>query len=57
MDIGTKKDPGRELQTNDAKQIGGGQMLPDPDPNPADPLGIGGGGPPVDYTNPNGLLP
>lgn len=54
MDIGTKKEPGRELNIDDVKRVSGAQMLPDDDP-PTDPLG--GSGPPVDYTNPNGLLP
>ncbi len=56
MDIGTKKEPGREIDPNEAQRIGGGYIAPqleDPTkpPSPDDPFG-GGDTPPVDYSTP-----
>lgn len=55
MDIGTKKEPGRELSIDEARGIGGGYILPEPEdptkPSPDDPFG-GGDMPPVDYSTP-----
>ena len=56
MDIGTKKEPGRELNIDEARNIGGGYVLPDEDPtrppSPDDPLGGDGPMPPADYSTP-----
>ena len=56
MDIGTKKEPGRELDIDEARSIGGGYILPEPEdptrpPSVDDPFG-GGTTPPVDYSTP-----
>ncbi len=55
MDIGTTKDPGRELDMNEAREVNGGYIAPDlEDPSnkaPDDPLG-GSSTPPVDYSTP-----
>jgi hypothetical protein len=47
MDIGTRDDPGRELDANAVRDVSGGHIMPDDDP-PIDPLGSGGA--PVDYS-------
>ena len=57
MDIGTKKEPGRELNLDEVRGIGGGYIAPDPEdptqpPSPDDPFGGGDATPPVDYATP-----
>jgi hypothetical protein len=55
MDIGTPKEPGRVLNNDEAREIGGGYVLPDDDPTRPpedDPLGPPGTPLPVDYSTP-----
>lgn len=56
MDIGTKNEPGRELDTNEVRDVNGGYVAPDlEDPSkqaPDDPLGGSSAPPPVDYSTP-----
>ena len=51
MDIGTKKEPGRELGIDEAREVNGGYIAPDLEDPPADdPFGPGSPPPPVDYS-------
>ena len=56
MDIGTKKEPGRELGKAEVDEIGGAHIAPIPDDTapgyPGDATG-GPSGAPVDYSNGN----
>jgi hypothetical protein len=51
MDIGTKNEPGRELDANAVRDVSGGHIAPTPDEPPPqeDPLGSPGAPPPMDY--------
>lgn len=55
MDIGTRKEPGRELTVDEAHDVNGGYVMPDPEdptkPSPDDPFG-GEQFPPTDYSTP-----
>ena len=54
MDIGTKKEPGRELDVDQARGVNGGYIAPDiddPSQRPSDDP-LGSGAPPVDYSTP-----
>ena len=54
MDVGTKEEPGRELDANAVQDVSGGHVSPDrPEDPPIDPLG-GSGGAPVDYSAASG---
>ena len=56
MDIGTKREPGREIKSSDLPDIAGGYQMPqDPSGIPQqqdDPFGDGATMPPADYSTP-----
>ena len=51
MDIGTRREPGRELGKAEVKEISGGNLNTMPDDIPSDSPGVVPTGGPVDYTN------